>query len=240
MITEEIDQLLTNLKLRRMREVVPRELRRAAEQGTAPDELLVRLLREQWAYAQERTAHNRLESARIPEKFDLGTFPYLQQTGVQRSQIEQLSHLEFLSHGGNVVFIGEPGVGKTGIATGLLLRALQAGHGGRFIKAQDLFDQMYASLADRTTRVYLNTLARLPLLLIDSCGAISNVQRRRKLLVIPSCWRALAAHFRWAYKDSSHLTMEASARHAVRSGVGESTGSAMASARRLASRSTAV
>ena len=173
MITEEIDQLLANLKLRRMREIVARELKRAAEQGTAPDEFLLRLLREQWAYAQERTACNRLESARIAEKFDLSTFPYTLQTGVQRSQIEHLSHLEFLAQGGNVIFIGEPGVGKTGIATGLLLRAVQAGHSSRFIKAQDLFDQMYASLADRTTRAYLNSLARLPLLLIDELGYLT-------------------------------------------------------------------
>jgi len=47
------------------------------------------------------------------------------------------------------------------------LKALQNGHRCQFIRAQDLFDEMYASLADRSTRRLLNRLARLDVLLID-------------------------------------------------------------------------
>jgi DNA replication protein DnaC len=61
-------------------------------------------------------------------------------------------------------------VGKTGLATGLLLKAWQNGHRCQFICAQDLFDEMYASLADRSTRKLLNRLANLDLLLIDEFG----------------------------------------------------------------------
>ena len=170
---EEIDQLLANLKLRRMREIMPEELRRAAEQGMGPDEVVLRLLRAQWAYAQERTAHHRLQAAKIPQQFDLRTFPFAQQPGVHRSQIEQLSHLDFVTQGSNVVLIGEPGVGKTGLATGLLLRGLSAGYTGRFIKAQELFDEMYTTLVDRTTRTYLNSLSRLRILVIDELGYLT-------------------------------------------------------------------
>ena len=45
------------------------------------------------------------------------------------------------------------------VATGLLLKALQNGYRGLFVRAQDLFDEMYASLADRGTRKLLNRLA---------------------------------------------------------------------------------
>ena len=51
-----------------------------------------------------------------------------------------------------LVFIGPTGVGKTGLASGILLKALQNGHRGLFIRAQDLFDEMHASLADRSSR----------------------------------------------------------------------------------------
>jgi DNA replication protein DnaC len=40
----------------------------------------------------------------------------------------------------------------------------------QFIKAQDLFDEMYASLADRSTRQLLKRLARLDVLAIDEFG----------------------------------------------------------------------
>ena len=67
----------------------------------------------------------------------------------------------------NVVFIGSTGVGKTGLACGLLLKALQNGHRALFIRAQDLFDEMYTSLADHSSRRLLNYFARVDVLAID-------------------------------------------------------------------------
>jgi DNA replication protein DnaC len=61
--------------------------------------------------------------------------------------------------------------------TWLQLRVLfaieQNGHRCQFIRAQDLFDEMYASLADRSTRQLLNRLARLDVLLIDEFGYLN-------------------------------------------------------------------
>jgi DNA replication protein DnaC len=64
-------------------------------------------------------------------------------------------------------------VGKTGLASGLLLKALENGYRCQFIRAQDLFDQMYASLADRSSRQLLNRLVRLDVLLIDELGYLT-------------------------------------------------------------------
>jgi DNA replication protein DnaC len=64
-------------------------------------------------------------------------------------------------------------VGKTGLASGLLLKAIENGYRCQFIRAQDLFDEMYASLADRSSRQLLNRLARLDVLLIDELGYVN-------------------------------------------------------------------
>ena len=71
------------------------------------------------------------------------------------------------------MFIGPTGVGKTGVASGLLLKALQNGYRGLFIKAQDLFDEMYASLADRSSRRLLDRLIRVDALVIDEMGYLN-------------------------------------------------------------------
>ena len=52
-------------------------------------------------------------------------------------------------------------------------KALQNGYRGQFIRAQDLFDQMYASLADRSSRKLLDRLVRLDVLLLDELGYIN-------------------------------------------------------------------
>jgi len=68
---------------------------------------------------------------------------------------------------------GPTGVGKTGLACGILLKALENGYRCQFIRAPDLFDEMYASLADRSTRRLLNRLSRLDVLLIDEFGYLN-------------------------------------------------------------------
>ena len=78
-----------------------------------------------------------------------------------------------MSRAENIVFMGPTGVGKTGLASGILLKALENGYRGRFIRAQDLFDDMYASLADRSTRKLINFLARLDILVIDEMGYLN-------------------------------------------------------------------
>ena len=69
--------------------------------------------------------------------------------------------------------MGKTGVGKTGLSCGLLLKALENGYRCQFIRAQDLFDEMYASLADRSTRQLLKRLARLDVPLIDEFGYLT-------------------------------------------------------------------
>jgi DNA replication protein DnaC len=84
-----------------------------------------------------------------------------------------LAELDFIPRAENIVFIGETGTGKTGLASGLLLKALQNGYRGLFISAQDLFDEMYASLADRSSRKLLNRLARLDVVVVDEMGYLN-------------------------------------------------------------------
>lgn len=170
---DDIDQLLVALKLRRIREVLMRELERAAQTGCSHQETITRLLREEWIYRQERSQQYRLDKARLPEHWEIETFPFAQQPGVNPAQIRQLASLDFVATGTNIVFIGEPGTGKTGLATGILLKALRAGRRALFIKAQDLFDEMFASLADRSTRQMLDRLSRIDVLQIDELGYLN-------------------------------------------------------------------
>jgi len=170
---DNLDQLLENLKLRRIREILDREIEHAEKKQVRYSTLLARLFRAEWEFRQERSIEYRIRKAHLPERWSLDTFPFDRQPGVKAPSIRELATLDFLERGSNLVFIGDTGVGKTGLAIGILLEALKNGQRARFISAQDLFDEMYASLADRSTRRLLDSLARVDLLLIDEMGYLN-------------------------------------------------------------------
>jgi len=173
MLRDEIRQLLKGLHLNKIAEILDEELKSARDKSLADEELLVRLLRAQWHDRQEKALDWRIKRAGLPEQWTLESFPFKKQPGVSQKQIRSLADLDFIGRAENLVFIGPTGVGKTGLASGLLLKALQNGHRGVFVRAQDLFDEMYASLADRSSRKLLNRLARVDLLLVDEMGYLN-------------------------------------------------------------------
>jgi DNA replication protein DnaC len=172
-VNEELEQLLKNLKLRRILDIYDEQLRAAEKEDVSYAEFITRLMRAQWHARQENALEWRIRNANLPERWSLDTFPFARQPGVNRKQIRAFAELDFIDKKENIVFIGPTAVGKTGLASGILLKAIENGYRCQFVKAQDLFDDMYASLADRSSRQLLKRLARLDVLLIDELGYLN-------------------------------------------------------------------
>jgi DNA replication protein DnaC len=180
-MNDNLDQLLKGLGLLRMREIIARELDRAADKQPSYTDFLARLLREEHLAKQERSMQYRIKQAKIPEHWTLETFPFQEQKGVSKAAVMELAELDFIPSAANIVFIGETAVGKTGLASSILRKALENGYRGRFINAQDLFEEMYESLADRSTRKLLNHLAGIDLLLIDEMGYLNLTKEQTNI-----------------------------------------------------------
>ncbi len=172
-MTDDLEQLLRNLHFKKILEILDDEIKHAEKQQLSYATFLARLLRAQYHYRQETALAWRIRKAQIPEQWTLESFPFKRQPGVSAKQIRAFAELDFIPKAENIVLIGGTGVGKTGLASGILLKAIQNGYRGRFVRAQDLFDEMYASLADRSTRQLLNTLIRIDVLLIDEMGYLN-------------------------------------------------------------------
>ena len=170
---EKIRQLLIELRLNGVQNTLDSELDAAEKNGTAIQKILYRLLCEELAYRQQRSMEYRLKHAKIPFDWTLKTFPFEKQPGVKKSQVMSLAGLDFIERAENIVFIGKPGTGKSGLAIGLLRTALVNGYRGRFYNAQDLLDELYASLADRSTPKLIKRLCNYPILLIDELGYLT-------------------------------------------------------------------
>jgi DNA replication protein DnaC len=170
---EKLKAQLTALRLHGIERVLEAELERAEREGVVPTELLARLLSEEAACRRERTLAYRLDQAQLPWRWTLDSFPFARQPGINRTQIQTLAGLEFLRRNENLLLIGPTGVGKSGIAIALLREACLNGYRGCFYNAQALLDELYASLADRSSAKLIRRLSRMCPLIIDELGYVT-------------------------------------------------------------------
>ena len=170
---EKIRVLLEQLKFKGMAESLDEQLAQAEQHGQSIQTVVYNLLQEEMRCRRERSMHYRLKNAKLPWTWTLNSFPFKQQSSIDKSQIMTLAGLGFLERGVNIIFTGKTGVGKSGLAVGILRQALVDGFRGRFYNVQNLLDDLYASLADRSTPKLLNCLCRYDILLLDELGYLT-------------------------------------------------------------------
>lgn len=169
----DIHQHLDLLKLRKMSELIDNHLARAQVNKPSYSAFLLDLLRQEVRDKRERTILNRIRQSGLSELWTLDTYPFHIQKGISKRQHEEFGELHFLDRAENIVWIGPTGVGKSGLSDAILHKALLAGRTGRRVKAQDLFDELGASAADRSTQMLLHHLSRLDLLVVDEMGYVN-------------------------------------------------------------------
>jgi len=169
----KIKLLLERLRLRGMSVCLEDVLSDAEKKGTAISDVLLELLEAEYRDQQERCLGSRIKRAKLPWGWTIDTFPFKEQPGINKTQIMGLAKLTFIERNENIIFIGKPGTGKSGITMGLLRLALLNGYRGKFYNAQDLLNELYSSLADRTTSRLLKSLCNYDLLVIDELGYLT-------------------------------------------------------------------
>ncbi|OGS04990.1 MAG: hypothetical protein A3G41_04790 [Elusimicrobia bacterium RIFCSPLOWO2_12_FULL_59_9] len=170
---DEIHNLSEALKLWDVRQAVAEALRRAQKDKPSYSAFLLELLRREHEGQRNRAIAARLRRSGLREFWTLESFPFHIQKCVNKRAMYELAELDFIDRGESVVFIGQAAVGKSGLASSILVKALYAGKRCQAIAAQDLFEELGASHADRSARTLLKRLAHLDALLIEELGYLN-------------------------------------------------------------------
>ncbi|MCL3863040.1 IS21-like element helper ATPase IstB [Actinotalea sp. K2] len=171
-ITAELAFLTRALKAPTLREAVARLAERARAESWTHEEFLAACLQREVSARETHGGEGRIRAARFPGRKSLEDFDYDHARGLKRELIAHLGTLDFVAAKENEVFLGPPGTGKTHLATGIAIRACQAGHRVLFATASEWVDRLAAAHHDGRLQDELRRLGRYPLLVIDEVGYI--------------------------------------------------------------------
>jgi DNA replication protein DnaC len=171
-LTAEVAYLTRALKAPALRDAAGRLGERARAENWTHEEFLAACLQREVAAREAHGGEGRIRAARFPARKALEDFDFDHQRSARREVVAHLGALDFVAAKENVVFLGPPGTGKTHLATGLGIRACQAGHRVAFATAAEWVTRLADAHTAGRLHDELRRLARYPVLVIDEVGYI--------------------------------------------------------------------
>jgi DNA replication protein DnaC len=167
---ERLQEQCARLRLIKSRERLEALLQEASTQELPYADFLDRLLGEEVASKTQKNVSMRTNLARFPFVKGLDAFDFGYQPSLDKKQIQLLASCHFIEHGENVVVLGPPGVGKTHLAVGLGLRAIESGYRVLFTTAATMIATLTRALSEGRLEDKLKLYTVPRLLIIDEIG----------------------------------------------------------------------
>jgi DNA replication protein DnaC len=131
---------------------------------------LARLVAGEATLRRERSVQRRIAQARFPVIKTLEQFQWNWPKSINRMQVQNLFRLQFLAEKGNVIFLGNVGLGKTHLATALGYAACLQGLSVRFTTAVAAINDLAAAQRAKRLKQALDGYRKPALLILDELG----------------------------------------------------------------------
>lgn len=119
----------------------------------------------------ERLLQRRLVGSGLEQFWLLETFPFAEQPMIKEEKVMSLANtLSYIKSARNIILIGGTGVGKTGISSGLFVRAIEAGFSGYFVRLSRLLEERKKAAALLRQANLVRRYSKVDLLVLDEVG----------------------------------------------------------------------
>jgi len=139
------------------------------EEHSLPD-FLENVLTQERLAREERRVKTALKLSGLSLGKTLEEYDFAFQRGLNKNQLDLLATTEFAKRKENVLFLGPPGVGKSHLAQGLGIRAIQNGFSVTFTSADQLIDKLRRDEQSQSRQRHRRKFMSTSVLIIDELG----------------------------------------------------------------------
>ena len=177
-----LDHYLKQLKLPTMLREYASIAAQCARENQDHLAFLHRLVERELIEREQRAAQRRIKSARFPVLKTLDTFQFEAQPSINRPLVLELARGEYLENQECVLFMGNPGTGKSHLATALGQAACMQGKRVHFYSVTGLVTRLLESREDRQLERFLKRLEKQHLIILDEFGYVPFSKAGAELL----------------------------------------------------------
>ena len=167
----ELQRALRQLRLGGMAAVLETRLQQAQVESMAPIDLISCLVSDELTRRADRLLERRRKQAgfRHPDK-KLDNFDFTFNPKMNRSLVFDLATGAFIAKCEDALFLGPGGTGKSHLAQAIGQAAIQQGYRVLYRETHILLDELADAVIDGTRKQYMESIAAVPLLIIDDFG----------------------------------------------------------------------
>lgn len=144
----------------------------AAEANQSYDHFLLALSREEVAQRDHNRQLQRIRAAKFPVLKELIDFDFSAIPKLNKQRILDLVRGEYIEKAEPIILVGNPGLGKTHIATGLAVAACHQKHRVHFYNAAALVNELSLAQEEQRLPKFLAVALKHQLIVIDELGFI--------------------------------------------------------------------
>jgi DNA replication protein DnaC len=181
-IKQQIEQLSKELHLPAFRRELEEQASQAAKESLSYEAFLLKLMEREYVTRAENRRKAQIRQAGFVQYKYLHELVREDLPQDASSKLSHLERLEFIQAGQNLILSGNPGTGKTHLATALGIKACQEGFKVLFTTVPRLLTQIRECHSQRTLRVIENRFEKYDLVICDEFGYISFDKEGAELL----------------------------------------------------------